>query len=199
MSQSRSFVNCCAILIVLGIGLAGVLAALGYLTKGSAGALSALAAVGICLAAELLACMIQVRFRHGAEVVFGTLIGMFARMFIPLIGCVAIAYRGGLSGLKVASSTGRWPRTSSFWRAIHFGFCPGRIKPSRVAQGIKDRHAWLSGHSNPLDPGHLFDHVKDSTHFEVPAAIAEGGRIEIPQPFQTAQPIVPAKGSLERV
>ena len=40
--------------------------------------------------------MIQVRFRHGAEVVFGTLIGMFARMFIPLIACVAIAYRGGM-------------------------------------------------------------------------------------------------------
>ena len=96
MSQSRSLVNCCAIFILLGIGLASVLAALGYLTKGSAGALSALAAVGICLAAELLACMIQVRFRHGAEVVFGTLIGMVARMFIPLIACVAIAYRSGL-------------------------------------------------------------------------------------------------------
>jgi F-type H+-transporting ATPase subunit a len=54
-----------------------------------------------------------------------------------------------------------------------------------------------SEHSNPLDPGHLFDHVKDSTHFEVPRAIVEGGKIEIPQPFQTAQPIVPAKGSLE--
>jgi F-type H+-transporting ATPase subunit a len=54
-----------------------------------------------------------------------------------------------------------------------------------------------SEHSNPLDPGHLFDHVKDSTHFEVPRAFAEGGRIEIPQPFQLEQPLVGASGSLE--
>ena len=96
MSSSRSLVNCCAIFVLLATILAVVLAALGYLTKGTAGALSALAAVGICLAAELLACAVQVRFRDGAEVVFGTLVGMFARMFIPLIACAAVAYRGGL-------------------------------------------------------------------------------------------------------
>jgi hypothetical protein len=95
MPKSRSLVDCCAAFILLGSVLAALLAAIGYLTKGSAGAVSALAAVGVCLAAELLACAIQVKFRDGPEMVFGALVGMFARMLIPLIACAAVAYRGG--------------------------------------------------------------------------------------------------------
>lgn len=45
-------------------------------------------------------------------------------------------------------------------------------------------------HSNPLDPDVLFHHVQDSTYFEFPQAL--GGRMEIPQPFQLSNPIIPA-------
>jgi F-type H+-transporting ATPase subunit a len=54
-----------------------------------------------------------------------------------------------------------------------------------------------SEHSNALDPGHLFGHITDSTHFEVPRLFAEGGKIEIPQPFELDQPIAPAVGMFE--
>lgn len=48
-----------------------------------------------------------------------------------------------------------------------------------------------------FDPGHLFGHIKDSDYFEVPRALDADGKVEIPQPFKLAQPLVPAKGSLE--
>jgi len=34
---------------------------------------------------------------------------------------------------------------------------------------------------DPLDPGHLIGHIKDAKHFEVPGAVAEGGKLHIPQ------------------
>jgi F-type H+-transporting ATPase subunit a len=52
-------------------------------------------------------------------------------------------------------------------------------------------------HGNPFDPVHLFGHVKDSTYFEVPRAIASDGRLEIPQPLETATPIWGGYGSIE--
>lgn len=36
---------------------------------------------------------------------------------------------------------------------------------------------------NPFDPGHLFGHVQDADHFEVPRVFAKDGKIHIPQPF----------------
>lgn len=46
--------------------------------------------------------------------------------------------------------------------------------------------------ANPLDPGHLFGHVEDSTDFHVPEALAPAGshgHIEIWQPFKLDEPI----------
>ena len=56
--------------------------------------------------------------------------------------------------------------------------------------------------SNPFDPGHLFGHVQDSDHFEVPKALDFGdgdGKLHLPQPFQSVvdQPIVEGKGIIE--
>jgi F-type H+-transporting ATPase subunit a len=41
---------------------------------------------------------------------------------------------------------------------------------------------------DPLDPEHLFHHVQDSTYFELPRLL--GGKLEIPQPLQLADPII---------
>ena len=41
---------------------------------------------------------------------------------------------------------------------------------------------------DPLDPEHLFHHVQDSTYFELPQFL--GGKLEIPQPLQLANPII---------
>ena len=49
-----------------------------------------------------------------------------------------------------------------------------------------------SGHHDPLDPGHLFGHVQDATYFEVPKAVAEGGKLHLPQPLKLETPIVEA-------
>jgi F-type H+-transporting ATPase subunit a len=42
---------------------------------------------------------------------------------------------------------------------------------------------------DPLESGHLIGHVKDSTYFEVPHKVAEGGKIKIPQPFDMDEAI----------
>lgn len=34
---------------------------------------------------------------------------------------------------------------------------------------------------DPLDPHHLFEHVQDAEHFEVPSALVKGGKLYIPQ------------------
>jgi F-type H+-transporting ATPase subunit a len=50
---------------------------------------------------------------------------------------------------------------------------------------------------NPFDPAHLFGHVQDAEHFEVPRALAPDGKIEIRQPVELEQPIVEAHGILQ--
>ena len=49
--------------------------------------------------------------------------------------------------------------------------------------------------ADPFDPGHLFGHVQDSDHFELPRAL--GGKVELPQPLMTSTPIIPGRGSLQ--
>lgn len=44
-----------------------------------------------------------------------------------------------------------------------------------------------AGGHDPLEASHLIGHVKDSEHFELPRVL--GGKIEIPQPLKTAEPI----------
>ena len=39
-------------------------------------------------------------------------------------------------------------------------------------------------HHDPLDPEHLFGHVQDAHHFELPHAIADEGKLHIWQPFE---------------
>ena len=56
-----------------------------------------------------------------------------------------------------------------------------------------DEHdqAHAAGHAsahNPFEKGHLISHVKDSDYFELPRAL--GGRIKIPQLFQSHEPLV---------
>jgi len=36
-------------------------------------------------------------------------------------------------------------------------------------------------HADPFDPAHLFEHVQDSEHFEVPMSLGTGGKIVLPQ------------------
>ena len=48
---------------------------------------------------------------------------------------------------------------------------------------------------DPLDPGHLIDHVKDATYFELPRSL--GGKIEIPQVYHGDPLISPANNMLE--
>src|SRR5262245_32428594 len=45
--------------------------------------------------------------------------------------------------------------------------------------------------ANALDPSHLFGHVQDSTHFEVPRKLTSdgSGKIHIPQPLERKEPI----------
>jgi F-type H+-transporting ATPase subunit a len=50
---------------------------------------------------------------------------------------------------------------------------------------------------NPFEPSHLFGHVQDAKHFEVPRLIARDGRIEIPQPIHLEHPIVEGHGIFE--
>jgi F-type H+-transporting ATPase subunit a len=50
---------------------------------------------------------------------------------------------------------------------------------------------------NPFDPSHLFGHVQDAEHFEVPRLIARDGKIEIPQPIKLEHPIIERKGIIE--
>jgi F-type H+-transporting ATPase subunit a len=50
---------------------------------------------------------------------------------------------------------------------------------------------------NPFDPAHLFAHVQDAEHFEVPRFMAADGRIDIPQPIKLEHPIVERKGIIE--
>src|SRR3990172_2698324 len=47
--------------------------------------------------------------------------------------------------------------------------------------------------SDPFDPGHLIGHVKDSTHFEVPRFVHPEGKLRLPQPWQTKDPIAELK------
>lgn len=47
----------------------------------------------------------------------------------------------------------------------------------------------MADQGNPFDPGHLIGHVKDSTYFEVPRALAKDGKIHIPQVRDTSEPI----------
>jgi F-type H+-transporting ATPase subunit a len=54
----------------------------------------------------------------------------------------------------------------------------------------------MATHGNPLDPAHLFQHVQDAPHFEVPRAIAADGKLHIPQPLQLEQPIIEANPTL---
>ncbi len=45
-----------------------------------------------------------------------------------------------------------------------------------------------AGAHNPFEKSHLIGHVKDSEYFEVPRAL--GGKLHIPQPLKTAEPII---------
>ena len=45
----------------------------------------------------------------------------------------------------------------------------------------------------PLDPGHLIGHVKDSTYFELPKSL--GGKVEIPQ-FYNGEPLISPSNAL---
>ena len=48
---------------------------------------------------------------------------------------------------------------------------------------------------DPFDPHHLFEHVQDSDHFELPRAL--GGKVKLPQPLMTSEPIFHGYGSLQ--
>jgi F-type H+-transporting ATPase subunit a len=50
---------------------------------------------------------------------------------------------------------------------------------------------------NAFDPSHLFGHVQDAEHFEVPKVIARDGRIEIPQPVELERPLTERVGIIE--
>jgi hypothetical protein len=91
-----SVTNCCAALTCLGILLAVSLGSVGYLLHGLYGLWAALAAVGVCWAGELVACVIQARFNDESFLVLSTLLGMIPRMFVPLIACAVVIYQRGL-------------------------------------------------------------------------------------------------------
>jgi len=94
-SRRLSVVYCCAVVTLLGSGLAALLGAVGFLVHGTNGLVAALSAVGVCWASELAAIVIQARFRDDSLIVASTLIGMMARMFAPLLACAIVAYHGG--------------------------------------------------------------------------------------------------------
>lgn len=52
----------------------------------------------------------------------------------------------------------------------------------------------MAKQSDALDPEHLFGHVQDAPHFEVPKMI--GGKLELPQPFQLETPLIGADPNL---
>lgn len=50
-------------------------------------------------------------------------------------------------------------------------------------------HAAHAAH-DPLDMAHLFGHVQDAPHFEVPRLVAPGGKLHIPQPLLREEPLL---------
>ncbi len=57
----------------------------------------------------------------------------------------------------------------------------------------------MAEHGNPFDPGHLIGHIKDSTYFEVPRALAEGGKLPIPQLRESHEPVATISVGFEPV
>jgi F-type H+-transporting ATPase subunit a len=55
--------------------------------------------------------------------------------------------------------------------------------------------------SDHLDPAHLFGHVQDSIHFEIPHKLdffgESDGKLEIPQPIKLQEPLFAGKGVIE--
>jgi F-type H+-transporting ATPase subunit a len=54
-----------------------------------------------------------------------------------------------------------------------------------------------TAHTDPFNPGHLFGHVQDADHFDVPRFLVPSGEIKISQPFFTGEKVFKNIGPIE--